>query len=97
MTRITLSVPIDADRNSANRKLVEAAHEFEAQMLKELLKPMTSNVAEESDGALGAHDGFVELAAESLGRGLSNRGGIGIADRVIRSLSHSETGQGKAP
>lgn len=75
-------------------RLVKAAHEFEGQMMKELLKPMTggdalsdpgddSNSGEGSTGALG------EFASESLGQALSARGGFGIANRIVGELSQS--------
>ena len=70
-------------------RLVRAAHEFEAQMMKELLAPMSRNDAlpgegdEEDSGILG------EFAAESLAGALSASGGFGIADRIIHSLSGS--------
>lgn len=79
-------------------KLVHAAHEFEAQMMKELLKPMTEGDPltgddESSDGVLdsGAGSGGTlgEFASESLGKALSERGGFGIADRIVSQLSHS--------
>jgi Rod binding domain-containing protein len=79
-------------------KLVHAAHEFEAQMMKELLKPMTEGNAltgddEGADGVLdsGAGSGGTlgEFATESLGKALSERGGFGIASGIIKQLSHS--------
>ncbi len=68
-------------------RLVRAAREFEAQMMKELLAPMTRSDAlfregdEEDSGILG------EFAAESLAGALSAGGGFGIADRIVHSLS----------
>ncbi len=73
-------------------KLVHAAHEFEAQMMKELLKPLTNSDPltgddEGADGVLdsGAGSGGTlgEFASESLGKALSERGGFGIADRIL--------------
>jgi Rod binding domain-containing protein len=79
-------------------RLVRAAHEFEAQMMKELLKPMTESDHltgddEGADGVLdsGAGSGGTlgEFATESLGKALSDRGGFGIADRIVNQLTHS--------
>lgn len=79
-------------------KLLHAAHEFEAQMMKELLKPMTESDPltgdhESADGALdsGAGSGGTlgEFALESLGKALSEHGGFGIADRIVNQLSRS--------
>ena len=75
-------------------RLVGAAHEFEAQMMKELLKPMMSATGIDSgddatdsgfEGALG------EFASESLGRALSERGGVGIAGEIIHDISRNGT------
>ena len=83
-------------------RLVSAAHEFEAQMMKELLKPMTGKDAltgEDEDGAgdAGSNGALGEFASEALGQALSQRGGFGIANSILRDLSHSgnqhETGK----
>jgi Rod binding domain-containing protein len=75
-------------------RLVRAAHEFEAQMMKELLKPMTGNDAltgedEGSGGGAGSNRALGEFASEALGKALSQRGGFGIANSIIHDLSHS--------
>jgi Rod binding domain-containing protein len=73
-------------------KLVHAAHEFEAQMMEELLKPMTSGNGldgEQSGSASGSSGALGQFATEALGRGLSERGGFGIATSIIHQLSHS--------
>jgi Rod binding domain-containing protein len=83
-------------------RLVKAAHEFEAQMMKELLKPMTGKDAltgedEEDGGDAQANGALGEFASEALGQALSRQGGFGIADRILKDLSHSgkqvETGK----
>ncbi|HKF45771.1 MAG TPA: hypothetical protein VKB38_00340 [Terracidiphilus sp.] len=81
-------------QGSAQPRLVQAAHEFEGQMLKELLKPMTA-----SDGLTGGEDGsdsssgeaLGEFATEALGKALSEQGGFGIANQIVRQLSESGT------
>jgi Rod binding domain-containing protein len=80
-------------------RLVRAAHEFEAQMMKELLKPMTGKDAltgedEDSGGDAGSNGALGEFASEALGRALSQHGGFGMADRIVRDLSHSGTQHG---
>ncbi len=83
-------------------RLVRAAHEFEAQMMKELLKPMTGKDAlsgedEEAGDDTGSNGSLADFASEALGQALSLRGGFGIADSIIHELSHSghvhETGK----
>ena len=76
-------------------RLVRAAHEFEGQMMKELLKPMTGGdtltSAEDgdSDSSAGSEGALGEFASEALGQALSQRGGFGIADKIVKELSHS--------
>jgi Rod binding domain-containing protein len=82
-------------------RLVKAAHEFEAQMMKELLRPMTgmSNLLgeEEEETAAGSGNALSEYSAEALAGALSQQGGFGIADRIVRDLSRdgNPSGNGK--
>lgn len=71
-------------------KLVRAAHEFEAQMMKELLKPMSGSaqLGEDQDDA-GSAGAMGEYATEALGQALSQHGGFGLANQIIHELSHS--------
>jgi Rod binding domain-containing protein len=73
-----------------NPKLERSAHEFEASLMAELLKPLQESdglTGEDSDsdgaGSAGALAGF---ASESLARAISERGGFGIADRILHKL-----------
>ncbi len=96
------SMAIGRGEESSNRpvpqpRLVRAAHEFEAQMMKELLKPMTEASALCAD-ADGSETGVLgEFATESLAGALSAGGGFGIADRIVHSLSHSGNRSESAP
>jgi len=72
-------------------RLVKAAHEFEAQLMKELLTPMTHAVGADNDDAdSGSGGALADFAAESLGQALSLHGGLGIADGIIRNLSRND-------
>jgi Rod binding domain-containing protein len=71
-------------------RLVKAAHEFEAQMMQELLKPLTKGNGldgEDNDTASGSGGALGAFASEALGRGLSEQGGFGIANSVVRQLT----------
>ena len=72
-------------------RLVRAAHQFEGQMIKELLKPLNSGdglfSADDSDA--GSASALSDFASETLGQALSQAGGFGIADRIVRQVSHS--------
>jgi Rod binding domain-containing protein len=74
--------------------MVQAAHEFEAQLMKELLRPMTESgsLTGDDDGAgCGGAGTLGEFASESLAGALSARGGFGIANRILGEVSHSDT------
>ena len=88
--------------NAVSPRLERAAHEFEGQMMKELLKPMTggdalTEVDDDLDSGAGSGGALNEFASEALGQALSQRGGFGIADQIIKELSHSgnQHGSGK--
>ena len=71
-------------------RLVKAAHEFEAQMMQELLKPMTGGNGldgEDSDTSSGSGGALGAFATEAFGRGLSEHGGFGIANGIVRQLT----------
>jgi Rod binding domain-containing protein len=71
---------------------VHAAHEFEAQMMKELMKPMTSGRtlgSEDDDSSSGSGGALGEFASEALGRAMSEQGGFGIAKSIVKELSSS--------
>ena len=93
MAVVAFNVNEGARQNApdAPERLVRAAHEFEGQMMKELLKPMTSSAGsdgEEGDCLNGTGSGVLgEFAAESLGQALSRSGGFGIADRIVAQLA----------
>ena len=75
-------------------KLVRAAHEFEGQMMKELLQPLTAGetLTGEEDGEdmdAGAGGALGEFASAALGQALSEHGGFGIANRIVKELSRS--------
>lgn len=86
---------------AARPRLVAAAHEFEAQLMKELLRPMTSGITADGDESESESGSILgDFATEALGRAISNNGGLGIATNVLRSLSRNDSephaGQGTA-
>lgn len=79
-------------------RLIQAAHEFEAQLMKELLQPMTVGTSpdgDESDSRSGAALG--DFASEALGQALSRQGGLGIATSILHSLSRNEKVSSDSP
>lgn len=84
-------------------RLVRAAHEFEAQMMCELMKPMlrdtsiTGDDDADCDSGAGSGGTLNEFASETLGQALSDGGGFGIASQIIKQLSPASNQNGKAP
>lgn len=77
------------EASAPSPKLVRAAHEFEGQMMQVLFKPLS-----ESDGLGGGEDDsgsestLGDFASQALGQALSQQGGLGIANKIVRELSH---------
>ncbi len=71
-------------------RLTRAAHEFEAQMMKELLAPLNGSAdltGDDDDGGLGSSGALGQFASEALGCALSEQGGLGVANAIVHSLS----------
>jgi len=87
--------------NVPQPRLVKAAHEFEAQMMKELMKPLSdggslTGADADGDDAEGSGGALGEFAQEALGRALSEHGGFGIATSIVKQLSHAGNQNGTA-
>lgn len=71
-------------------RLVQAAHEFEAQLVKELLKPMTNvNSLDGEDADPESSGALADFATDALGQALSKQGGLGIATIIVHSFSRN--------
>jgi hypothetical protein len=69
-------------------RLKPAAHEFEACLMKEFLEPLQKKDAlfgEEGEdaGGEGSGNALMGYGAEALARGISERGGFGIAAKIL--------------
>jgi flagellar protein FlgJ len=94
-----LSIPTVSDvQRQKQAKLVDAAQQFEATMLQELLKPMQhgqSSWEEEEKNDDSASDTMSSFGTESIARAISKGVGFGIARSVVKEVSqehlrHSE-------
>ena len=75
-------------------KLKAVAREFEGVMLNELLAPMFEGL--QTDGLGGGGQGeemFRPMLIDQYAKGMTARGGIGIADAVLKELVHMQGGQ----
>lgn len=76
-------------------KLTSAAHEFEASLMQEILKPLQDDplfAADKNDGLSGAGDesdgqgssgALMSFGSEALAKAISERGGFGIATKIL--------------
>ena len=82
-----------------NPKLERTAHEFEASLMTELLRPLQEGdglTGEDGDGGGAGSEGALSgFASESLARAISERGGFGIADRILHQLESASPGAQK--
>jgi len=94
-------------------KLVTAAHQFEASLMQELLQPLNSDslFGDEEDsqpdstGSLGgltsSSDGsgsaLLSFGSEALAKALSEKGGLGIARKVLDHFEASAAATAKLP
>lgn len=70
-------------------KLADAAQQFEAMLLQEMLKPMRSEDGGWTGEANkdGASDTITSFGTEAVAKAISKSGGLGIAKQVIRQVS----------
>lgn len=72
-----------------NPKLASAAHEFEASLMKEFLKPLEhdSLFAEDkggsSDDEEGSSSALMSFGSQAMATAISERGGFGIATMIL--------------
>jgi peptidoglycan hydrolase FlgJ len=84
-------------------RIKPAAHEFEACLMKEFLKPLEKDPLFSEDGdsdSGGSSDGsgsaLMSFGSEALARALSDRGGFGIATKIIDHFEPRNCQAGKA-
>ena len=69
------------------QKMREAAQEFEAVFLSQMLKPMFEGMSSAAPfGGGPAEDMYRSLMVDEYGKSIAKAGGIGIADQVMREM-----------
>jgi len=92
---------LNDSQSAPSPRLVKASHEFEGQMMQELLKPLMNGDSLTGAGDSGADSGegasgaLGEFATEALGQAMSQHGGFGIAGRIVREITQSGNQDGK--
>ena len=84
------SSPCFNDKEAQTRsKLTDAAQQFEAMLLQEMLKPLRLQAGSWSDGeeTEGASDTISSFGTEAVAKAVSREGGLGVARQVIRQVS----------
>jgi peptidoglycan hydrolase FlgJ len=94
------SQPTDAVQEQKQAKLVDAAEQFEATMLQELLKPMQHGQSswggeEKSDDTTS--DTIGSFGTEAIAKAISKGGGFGIAKQIVSkvTLEHQRNSEKK--
>lgn len=88
-TPLTPPAPMSAD----NPKLKSAAHEFEASLMQEFLKPLqhdslfspdkSDGSSSDSDDDQGSSGALMSFGSEAMAKAISERGGFGIATKIL--------------
>lgn len=76
-------------------KLRDAAQQFEAMMLGEMLKPLQFGGAPAADeeGGGGANDTIRSFGTEAVAKAVASHGGFGIARQIIRQVTAEREGR----
>lgn len=92
--------------NAENPKLKSAAHEFEASLMKEFLKPLqhdslfSEDKGGDSDDDEGSNGSLMSLGSQAMAQAISERGGFGIATKILdhfRTPPGGTSRQGASP
>lgn len=78
-------------KDMSAEKIRESAEEFEAFFLSQFLSQMFKGI--KTDGPFGGGHGesmFRELQFKEYASAIANKGGVGIADSIVRQLIHTQ-------
>jgi flagellar protein FlgJ len=97
------SQSVSANDVQKQAKLTDAAQQFEAMMLQEMLKPMRGGQDswggdEKSDDSDSASDTISSFGTEAFAKAISKGGGFGIAKQVVSQvkMEHQKSYEKKA-
>jgi flagellar protein FlgJ len=104
--RIEATQPDTAVQTAKTAKLADAAQEFEASMLQELLKPMQNGQnswggqdSDQDNGQDQSFDTIRSFGTEAVAKAISKGGGFGIAKQIISKINveHQRTSHKENP
>jgi Rod binding domain-containing protein len=83
------SQTVAGDGKQQNAKLVDAAEQFEAMLMQEMLKPMRSSEGswDEEKKDDSSSDTISSFGTEAVAKAISKGGGLGIAKQVVRQVT----------
>jgi|SRR5580658_4990416 flagellar protein FlgJ len=88
--KVTFSNSMDrviSNSGSENPRLESAAHEFEASLMQELLKPLQHDslfsTGEESEDDAGSNGALMSFGSQAMAKAISEHGGFGIAKKIL--------------
>lgn len=84
--------------STADPRLKPAAHEFEACLMKELLEPMQHDAlfSDDENSGEGSDSALMSFGSEGLAKAISERGGFGIASKILAHFSAGKPAAGQA-
>ena len=96
MKNLALTAGVKGNMNAAKpidmKQIDEAAHDFEATFISEMLKPMFEGIKTDSMfGGGKGEDTFRGMMVQQYGKLIANAGGIGLADAVKAELVRIQT------
>ena len=80
--------PASASQKLDPQRLAHAAHQFEAVLLNELLGSLEQTFSALSQKKTEAEDHYHFLGVQAVASQIAANGGIGIAEMIIRKLTH---------
>ena len=88
---VSSAAPASASVSPRSQRLHDAAQQFEALLLGELLKPLGRHASMDGSGPGGADNEeesgpLQSLATESVAGALARSGALGLADRLVGAL-----------
>ncbi len=91
VTAVNPTSGADTSKTVENGKLKDAAEQFEAIFLQELLKPMQKTSGdgmggEDKDASPGS-DTLSSFGTEAVAKAIAKGGGIGIAKQIVQKVS----------
>jgi Rod binding domain-containing protein len=94
MTALTLAgAGAPADQAALkHHKLVDAAQQFEAVFLNEMLKPMnaSSQIGGDDDSGSGQGGTLQQFGTEAMAKAIASAGGMGIARHVVAEVEQQQ-------